>query len=73
VRVDRQGETGVVVAERFGQRLDVHPVVQTGRERFTNRVEYLKLRNGEMGALVLLGAPLPLPQLHQTVTRRHRS
>jgi hypothetical protein len=47
--------------------------VQTGSERFTNRVEYLKSRSGEMGALVLLGAPLPLPQMHQCVARRYRS
>jgi hypothetical protein len=26
-----------------------------------------------MGALVLLGAPLPLPQMHQCVARRYRS
>ena len=48
-------------------------VFGTGRERFTNRVEYLKSRSGEMGALVLLGASLPLPQMHQWVMWRYRS
>jgi len=42
----------------------VHARVETGRERFTNRVEYLELRGGEMRALVLLGAFLPLHQMH---------
>jgi hypothetical protein len=40
----------------------------TGRQRFTNRVEYLKSRSGEMRALLLLGASLLLQQVHQRVT-----
>jgi len=42
--------------------------MQTGRERFTNRVEYLRLTSGEMQALVLVDASLPLHQVHQAVT-----
>jgi hypothetical protein len=59
-----------------GSDLDVpqiYPSIQTGRERFTSRAEYLKLRSGEMGPLVLLGPSLPLPRMHQWVTRRYRS
>jgi hypothetical protein len=40
----------------------------TDRERFTNCAEYLKVTSGEMGAIVLVGASLLLPRLHQTVT-----
>jgi len=81
-RVAVQRDPGPVVPHR-GPRVSVggsflhvpqrHPGVQTGRERFTNRVEYLKPRSGEMRALIFLGASLPLPQMHQRVTRRYEA
>lgn len=42
--------------------------IESGSERFTNHAEYVKLRTGDMRSLVLVGASLPLPQLHQAVT-----
>jgi hypothetical protein len=47
--------------------------ILTGRERFTNRVEYLKLSICEMLALVLVDASLPLAQMQQAVIRRNRN
>jgi hypothetical protein len=44
------------------------PGIATGRERFTNRVEYLKLSICKMLTLVLVDASLPLTQLQQAVT-----
>ncbi|MDX6393022.1 MAG: hypothetical protein QOJ73_4085, partial [Streptosporangiaceae bacterium] len=49
--VDAQGHGGIGVAKARGDDVDRDPCQETGRERFTNRVEYLKLRNGEMGLL----------------------
>src|SRR6266568_5954117 len=68
VAIDTQGERQVVVTEVLGQLGDAQPVGQTGRERFTNHVEYLKLSSGEMGVLVLVDASFPLPQVPQAVT-----
>jgi hypothetical protein len=38
-----QGHVQAAVAEHGGDRFQAHAAVETGRERFTNRVEYLKL------------------------------
>jgi hypothetical protein len=46
----------------------VPEVPLTGRERFTNHVEYLKLSICEMLTLVLVDASLPLTQMQQAVT-----
>src|SRR5216683_5783774 len=51
----------------------VHARVKIGRERFTNRVEYLGLRYRELRLLVLVDALLPLPLLHQAVPRCNRT
>jgi hypothetical protein len=67
----RRGGAGM--PEPQGDDSEIGAGLETGRERFTNGVEYLKARSGEMKALVLLGASLPLPQMHQRVTRRYRS
>jgi hypothetical protein len=64
VCVDERGFR-VSVPEPFGEQGQRHAGLVTGRERFTNRVEYLKSTSGEKGVLVPLGASLPLPQMHQ--------
>ena len=67
------GGARISVGSRFLDIPQRDPSIQTGSERFTNRVEYLKSRSGEMGSLVLVGASLPLPPMHQRVMWPYRS
>ena len=49
VDVGPLGKSSVVVACPLAHDGDRDPCVLTGRERFTNHAEYLKLASGEMG------------------------
>ena len=59
-----------------GRDLDVpqvHARVETGRERFTNHVEYVSSQDGPIRLPALVAASLTLPWLHQAVLRCNRS
>jgi ribose/xylose/arabinose/galactoside ABC-type transport system permease subunit len=63
----------VCVAGRDLHVPQVHARVETGRERFTDPVEWVTSKNTPLGGPVPVGAVLALPWLHHSVLRYNRT